>query len=89
MKIIYMVYTERCGETEGVFNEAGECIHYWWCNDANWRGEYFNPMFEELGIKILDSEREMGQEKYDQLVEKLLAKIKEDGHDFEDEEEEE
>lgn len=52
MRIIKHVYVESCGEIEGFFNDKGELLESWSCNDATWRGEYFDGLFLTLGIKI-------------------------------------
>lgn len=56
MKIIRIVYDEECGESEAVFDEAGNLIGSWHGNDASWRDEYFNPFMQSLGIKVTRSE---------------------------------
>lgn len=39
-------------EVEGFYNEAGELLHTWCCNDATWRSEYLNPLMTKLGITV-------------------------------------
>ena len=58
MKTIYLVGDEEEGEVEGMFDDKGNIIHCWTCNDANWRNEYFDPLMEALGIKVECSEDE-------------------------------
>ena len=56
MKTIYAVYTDRLGECEAIFDEKDNLLGAWSNNDACWRGEYFSPFMEELGIKVVDKE---------------------------------
>lgn len=51
-KTIYHVSTDVYGEQDFFFDEDGNLLHWWDKNDANFRGEYMNPLFEKLGIKI-------------------------------------
>lgn len=53
--ILKFVYSQDYGEIEGVFDENDNLIHTWDCNDATWRHEYFNPLLEKLGFKVIDS----------------------------------
>lgn len=52
MTIIYIIYTERYGENDLVFDSKFKCIDGWSCNDATWRGEYFNGMMKKLGVEV-------------------------------------
>ena len=47
-----MAYTEDLGEVEGAFELHGTLIDLWSCNDASWRGEYFDGMMHTLGIDV-------------------------------------
>ncbi len=51
MKTVY-IFGLDSPEIEGFFDEKGKLIDYWYCNDALWRDEYFNPVFKKLGIDI-------------------------------------
>ena len=51
MKTIYHVFIDD-SEAEGFFDEKGKLLDYWYLNDADWRSEYFNPVFKKLGIEI-------------------------------------
>jgi hypothetical protein len=53
MKTIYIIYTERYGENNLVFDSKLKCIDGWSCNDATWRDEYFNGLMKQLGIEVL------------------------------------
>lgn len=56
MVTIYSVYIEDCdfgGEVEGMIDESGKVLGFWFSNDASWRDEYFNGFMEELGIKVV------------------------------------
>jgi hypothetical protein len=50
---ISVVYTERCGEVEGVF-EDDKLIATWCCNDASWRSEYFAGLLKALGVEQVE-----------------------------------
>jgi hypothetical protein len=76
MPKITIVYTEEWGEAEAAFDEKGEMIHYWSCNDATWRGEYFEPLFEHFGI-------EFGDDTDNKLTEKFEAYLKKEYSDDE------
>lgn len=54
MTTIYIEYVcdDFVGEVEGAFDENGNVLDIWSNNDANWRGEYFNPFMEKLGIEV-------------------------------------
>lgn len=55
MKKIYFLYLcdDDVGEVEGMFDEQGEMLGNWCCNDATWRGEYFNGFIESLGYEVI------------------------------------
>jgi hypothetical protein len=55
MRTISIVYSEAQGEIEGAFDENGELLSFWSCNDATWRNEYFGPFMKKLGIKTVSS----------------------------------
>ena len=55
MKTVYYAYNEEYGEVEGMFDEAGELLGTWCCNDANWRHEYFDSFMLSLGVSIVPS----------------------------------
>lgn len=56
MKTIYLAYTDRLGECEAMFDTKGNLLGGWSSNDACWRGEYFSPFMEELGIQVINIE---------------------------------
>ena len=39
-------------EAQAVFDEKGRLLGAWFCNDANWRSEYFDGFMAELGIVV-------------------------------------
>lgn len=59
--IIYSIYIEDSdlGEVEGMINDKGEVIGYWWSNDASWRNEYFGPFMQKLGITVVTPEKKL------------------------------
>ena len=60
MKTIYLVQSDR-HNIEGFMDEEFIIINSWDLNDANWRSEYFNYGFRELGIEIKDGTPEMNE----------------------------
>lgn len=53
MKIIYFSdYEGDLGEAQAMIDEDGVILDYWWSNDGQWRGEYFDGFLRELGIKV-------------------------------------
>lgn len=46
------MYCEDRGEYELWFDENKECVGGYFCNDATWRGEYFDGIFKSVGIEI-------------------------------------
>jgi hypothetical protein len=50
---LYVMYCEDShGEYELWFDENNKCVGGYFCDDANWRSEYFNGIFESVGIEI-------------------------------------
>ncbi len=59
------------GEIEGMFDDKGNLLGWWSCNDGNWRGEYFDGFLSKLGIEVVyDSDDE------EKLVRKLRRAAK-------------
>lgn len=56
MTLPKIYHTQLCdddaGEVEGVFNEAGELLSWWACNDASLRPEYMRGLFTALGYDL-------------------------------------
>lgn len=48
------IYHVNCDNDLGefFFNDKFEMLSYWDSNDASWRGEYMNPLLEQLGFKV-------------------------------------
>lgn len=53
MKILRVVFTEQIGEVEGIFDEDGNMLGTWDCNDVQFREEYYNPFLKKLGFKVV------------------------------------
>lgn len=53
MKKLVVVYLsdDEVGEVEGMFEENGNLIDFWACNDADWRSEYFAGVLKFLGAE--------------------------------------
>lgn len=67
MKTIYFSdYEGELGEAQAMIDEDGIILDYWWSNDGNWRGEYFDGFLRELGYKVDYSG------KYDSVFEERL-----------------
>lgn len=69
-KTIYIIYTEACGENNIVFDDKFKVITAWSCNDATWRDEYFQPLMDYLGVKVLENLPESVDE--DKLIKQAL-----------------
>jgi hypothetical protein len=52
MSVLFHVYLEDY-EAELWFDNKGDYLYGWACNDANWRGEYMNPLMERLGFSVV------------------------------------
>ena len=56
-----------------MFDEKHELLDYWYCNDAQWRHEYFDGFMEKLGVKVLTNLPKV-------LEKKLKKKLKEEAY---------
>lgn len=55
MKItIVRLCDDEVGECEGALDENDNVLHWWSLNDADFRMEYFKPLFDKLGVEIND-----------------------------------
>ena len=80
-RIVYFASIDS-PEYEGMFDEEGTLIDYWHCNDATWRGEYFDGFMEKIGVEIIyRAPRNLEKKMVDQLKEIAGA---DDGEDYED-----
>lgn len=71
MKTIYIIFSEgKAGECQIVFNDKLKVMDGWSCNDATWRGEYFNGLLEDFGVKVKSSHPSLT----DKVVEKAALK---------------
>lgn len=53
MKKAYIMYCcDDNGEYQLWFDETKNLISGYFCNDANWRSEYFDKIFKQLGVEI-------------------------------------
>ena len=55
MKTIYILFYEDFGEIDIAFDKDGAPLHWWSCNDATWRQEYFGPLMKTLGVEVKTS----------------------------------
>lgn len=68
MKTIYLAYSDTYGEdVEGMYDADGNLLDLWACNDASWRGEYFDTFMEALGIKVKPAGKSL-LKKFDQDI---------------------
>lgn len=83
MKIIYCIFTNWFGENQFFFDDYGNLLGWWTCNDASWRHEYMNPMMKALGIDVRTA-----QDTDPRFEDKIQAILREHGatdEDFADE----
>lgn len=72
MKTIYIIYSEgEAGECDIVFDSNLKVIDGWSCNDATWRGEYFDGLMKQLGIIVKSSHPKLTEK----VVEKAALKL--------------
>ncbi|MGZ4849842.1 MAG: hypothetical protein ACXV2C_00520 [Candidatus Bathyarchaeia archaeon] len=88
MPNITIVYdTENVyGENEAAYDtDTGELIHWWNCNDASWRGEYLEPLFEHYGFTFGNDPKGVFEEKFrDYLRKEYADEIEDDEEDLDD-----
>lgn len=54
MRTVYTYYSEEeYGEVQAFFDEKFKIITAWSCDDANYRSEYMDPLFEAVGVKMV------------------------------------
>lgn len=78
-RTIYHVGVELFGEQDFFLDENGEVLACWDLNDAHYRREYMNPLFEKLGISVEEAEFEDPR-----FCEKIKECLREYGWDEED-----
>lgn len=69
-RVIYHVYDGE-NEIEGMFDENGEWLGAWCCNDANWRNEYFDGFLEALGISVESAPEDIEEKAIEELRERF------------------
>ena len=52
MKKLTHYYTDRIGEAEGFFDDEGNLLTAWSCNNVSWPDEYMDSLLEKLGYKV-------------------------------------
>lgn len=81
--LVHVYDEEIYGENEAFYDaDTDELIHEWNCNDASWRSEYLEPIFEHYGFNFLNDLND----KYLTLFQEYLRKTY--GDDIEDLEDE-
>ncbi len=73
-KKVYCVFIES-PEMQAMFDEKGELLDFWFCNDASWRTEYFSGFMSKMGIEVIDR---IQDKKFKLKLEAKLKKIAED-----------
>lgn len=68
-KTVYYAQTEEVGEVEGMFDEDGELLGMWSCNDACWQNEYFSEFLDKLGVYVVEDGR------FDDKLEKIAEEM--------------
>ena len=58
--------SDDVGEVQGFLSADGELLHMWSTNDANYRGEYIDPLLRALGYEIDHSGQ--FEERFEQLA---------------------
>ena len=72
MKTIYHIYSDKDGECQGMFDESEVYLDGWFCDDANWRNEYFSGFMEKLGLNVVTVN---SGAQYKRLEKKLLKEL--------------
>lgn len=81
MNLTYL-YVEEFGEMDAFF-DGDRVVHYWFGNDANYRPEYMNKLFEYGGIHIKHA---TGVKRIAKLKQLLRERVSADiGYDIGDE----
>jgi hypothetical protein len=57
MRVAYYIYVDWFGENQFFFDFHGNLLHWWSCNDANYRHEYMNPLMSKLGVQIVPMDK--------------------------------
>lgn len=72
--LIHVYDEEIYGEIEGFYDaDTGELIHEWNCNDASWRGEYLEAIFEHYGFVFLDDPKDIWHTKFQEYLKETYA----------------
>ncbi len=79
-KKIYHIYLEDYGEMDFFFDQKYKYLHHWNRNDADFRDEYMNPLFEKIGFEIVEADFEDKR-----FHDKIIKALEESGVDTEDE----
>lgn len=69
-KTIYIVYTEKFGECQFVFDSEFKLLGGWQMSDANYRNEYMSEFLDKLGITVKTKLPQQANEK--QLISKAI-----------------
>lgn len=76
MKTIYIhCYNgneDEINEVEGMFDDKGILLDFWYCNDAEWRSEYFGGFMNKLGFLIKSMPKKMHKQANKQIEKRVL-----------------
>ena len=73
MKTIYHVEVCLFGEQDFFFDAKGKLLDQWDKNDAQWRGEYMQPLFKQLGYQV--EEAEWDDPRWKETIKQQLAEL--------------
>lgn len=80
-KVVYRVYSMWFGEMQFFFDAKHNLLHYWACNDANWRAEYMDPLMKALGFKMEGAEET--DPRFAEKIKEVLRELGASEEDFE------
>ena len=64
---IYYAYSDNY-DSEGFYDDEKDLITFWSLNDANFRIEYMNPLFQRLGVEIENADEQL-QDRFERFLE--------------------
>ena len=83
--LVHVYDEEIYGECEGFYDaDTGELIHEWNCNDATWRGEYLEAVFEHYGFNFLNDPGDKYHAKFQAYLKETYAEYLEEDEENDD-----
>lgn len=78
--LVHVYNEEIYGECEGMYDaDTGELIHSWNCNDASWRGEYLEPIFEHYGFNFQNDPKGKFHNKFQEYLKEFYCSDEDEG----------